>query len=86
MISDINFNNFFGIFIELTICLSATVFGKIELLYAEVMQKSCTFAPDMQFMSQPRYNPRCSAITGTTFRDFAGRVRSRIILNVGFID
>lgn len=85
MISDINFNNFFGIFIELTICLSATVFGKIELLYAEVM-KSCTFDPDMQFMSQPRYNLRCSAMTGTTFRDFAGRVRSRIILNVGFID
>lgn len=86
MISDINFNNFFGIFIELTICLSATVFGKIELLYAEVMQKSCTFAPDMQFMCQPRYSPRCSAMTGTTFRDFAGRVCSRIILNVGVID
>ena len=42
-------------------------------------------------MSQPRYNPRTHRDDWyyrikESFRDLTGRVRSRIMLNVGFID
>ena len=45
----------------------------------------------MHFMSQPRYNPRTQRDDWyyrikESFRDLTGRVRSRIMLNVGFID
>lgn len=45
----------------------------------------------MHFMSQPRYNPRTQHDDRyyrikESFRDLTGRVRSRIMLNVGFID
>ena len=45
----------------------------------------------MHFMSQPRYNPRTQSDDWyyrikESFRDLKGRVRSRVMLNVGFID
>ena len=45
----------------------------------------------MHFMSQPRYNPRTQRDDWyyrikESFRDLTGRVRSRIMLNVGFIE
>lgn len=45
----------------------------------------------MHFMSQPRYNPRTQRDDWyyrikESFRDLTGRVRSRVMLNVGFID
>lgn len=45
----------------------------------------------MHFMSQPRYNPRTQHDDRyyrikDSFRDLTGRIRSRIMLNVGFID
>lgn len=45
----------------------------------------------MHFMSQPRYNPRMQRDDWyyrikESFRDLTGRVRSRVMLNVGFID
>lgn len=45
----------------------------------------------MHFMSQIRYNPAsgCDEFyyrIKESFRDLTGRVRSRIMLNVGFID
>ena len=45
----------------------------------------------MHFMSQPRYNPRTQRDEWyyrikESFRDLTGRVRSRIMLNVGFIE
>ena len=45
----------------------------------------------MNFMPQPRYNPRTQRDVWyyrikESFRDLTGRVRSRIMLNVGFID
>ena len=45
----------------------------------------------MNFMPQPRYNPRNQRDVWyyrikESFRDLTGRVRSRIMLNVGFID
>ena len=45
----------------------------------------------MHFMSQPRYNPRTQRDDWyyrikESFRDLTGRIRSRIMLNVGFID
>ena len=45
----------------------------------------------MHFMSQPRYNPKTQRDDWyyrikESFRDLTGRVRSRVMLNVGFID
>ena len=45
----------------------------------------------MHFMSQPRYNPRTHRDDWyyrikESFRDLTGRVRSRVMLTVGFID
>ena len=45
----------------------------------------------MHFMSQPRYNPRTQRDDWyyrikESFRDLTGRVRSRVMLNVGFIE
>ena len=45
----------------------------------------------MHFMSQPRYNPRTQRDNWyyrikESFSDLTGRVRSRVMLNVGFID
>ena len=45
----------------------------------------------MHFMSQPRYNPRTQRDEWyyrikESFRDLTGRVRSRVMLNVGFIN
>ena len=45
----------------------------------------------MHFMSQPRYNPRPQRDDWyyrikESFRDLTGRMRSRVMLNVGFID
>ena len=45
----------------------------------------------MHFMSQPRYNPRTQRDEWyyrikESFRDLTGRVRSHVMLNVGFID
>ncbi|OYP60640.1 transposase [Prevotella sp. P2-180] len=45
----------------------------------------------MHFMSQPRYNPRTQCDDWyyrikESFRDLSGRVRCRVMLNVGFID
>ena len=45
----------------------------------------------MHFMSQPRYNPRTQRDDWyyrikESFRDLTGRMRSRVMLNVGFID
>ena len=59
--------------------------------YTDVSLKGDAFAPDMHFMSQPRCNPRTQRDDWyyrikESFRDLTGRVRCRVVLNVGFIN
>ena len=61
------------------------------MCYTKVSEKGCTFAPAMHFISELRYNPKtqCDEFyyrIKESFRDLTGRCRSRIMLNIGFIE
>ena len=54
------------------------------MIHSRYSQKICTFAPEMQFMSQPRYKPRTQRDDWhyrimDSLRDLTGRYSMRFI-------